>query len=87
MFKCVADTKVHWLKEGYNFRYIASQVQFGKTPGTDIYWLEISSVTLYDAATYICTAEEDFLIIYDEGLLEVICKCYIYFMGECVVQS
>ena len=78
MFKCVADTKVHWLKEGFNLTYMTSEVQYGKTPGTDIYWLEISSVTLYDTAIYTCTAEEDFLIIYDEGVLEVICECCIY---------
>ena len=85
MFKCVADTKVRWLKEENN--YMVSEVNFGKTPGTDIYWIEIYSVTLYDAAIYVCAAEEDLLIIYDEGILEVICKCYTYFMRQCDVQS
>ena len=87
MFKCVADTKVLWLKKGYNSQYTESQMQFGKTPGTDIYWLKISSVTLSDSAIYACTAEEDFLIIYDEGLLEVICEWCIYFMREGDIQS
>ena len=78
-FKCVSDVIPIWSKEGL---YFDSNLRSGRIYGTDVYWLEIESITLDDAGIYTCESEENNFILYDEGVLDVICKHNITFMCQ-----
>ena len=76
-FYCTTNRIVRWeFKDGI----LGPNVETGKFPHTEDYWLRITNVRISNAGIYLCHTEKNLIVSVMEGILEVSSKklCFEY---------